>query len=554
MGRRYTDNELLALTRNRRESKALRCRIEKLDEERALYQDICGKEKSKMADLRKVNRRSSGHSPFLDNDPTTRSQPVDQSLMRKFSKPWAFCPAETTHNVVFREVSAVRSVSSISASRRKSEINRKRRSIVTARPAVNGSKESVNREMSQSSKDTQNCAVSKDNSTCLHDDNLETGVSNGTVLNCDIRTVESMISTRNDTDINGDSDEHIRTNASSSETVKLLDTASDKQSKESMDKSFNNSTLDAANATQGLRENQQTIVQAPTTGKKRKVKKKRSSNAFVAELPSFLENPDMENIPLNDTTVPSSGDLEQISIVSGTVYNVNCFTDERNSAHQTATSMNAIEHHSIPTTEQEITTNTAGICVETEEDKYAENNGKSIPENTEVRPKTSVSTERQTSHVSASGSSPSLESRPFTVAGGEVLDFESLYDTENETNVIYYKGQRLRNYVSPQRRYKHDPFLFKRREKLFTKVAKDNPDVVEDVRRDSVKVELRLSKSARMRILDELVKENSQREINRGLTEDNGNMADRIQTFLGTISYLCNETDERSKQMHPLLA
>ncbi|OWF53165.1 uncharacterized protein LOC110446758 [Mizuhopecten yessoensis] len=558
MTRKYTDNELLALTRNRREAKALRTRMEKLDEERAQFHDVCGKEKTQMKSIRKEHRRSSGSSPFLWDDPQVRSQSVDPSLLRRYSKPWSICPSETTHNIVFKEVSLIRPFSSINAARPKSEPNRKRRSL-TARTVVNGQQERINKESPFCAREE---AWKSSNSNEFDPvDKSGTGNLSSTPL---LDRAQERENTSIVDDINK-RDGTERRDSSGDVFGFSQESTTEKDPNGNMTDSQISRNEDVANGNQNDVNRQQSSNQNDTTKprtlkKKRKSMSKRPSTAFTTVLPSVSETQNQEalvqtdkikasvNAGLEDDPASTAREASK-GTMNGNIYNtegdIRTAVEEFSSIHLS---------ENVPSVaDKEIVEINPAISFDvnlTHDDLPRNDTDKFDRE----RPVTRIGTERQISRVSATASTQHGEPRPSTVVGGEVLDFESLSDAEDGDNVTYFKGQRLRNYVSPQRRYKQDPFRFKRREKLFTKLAKDNPDIVEEVRRDSVKVELSLSKSARARLLEQLVTENSQRETSRRLAQKDKNMNGRIKKFIGSISYLCNETDERSKQMHPLLA
>lgn len=104
MGRRFTESEVLAMTRNRREDKALKERLHRLSEERGLYHDNLKKEKTKISQFCLESQRTSGNSPCPDCQVACeKSDHVTPREMQRHNKPWSVTPSESTFNVLFQQ-------------------------------------------------------------------------------------------------------------------------------------------------------------------------------------------------------------------------------------------------------------------------------------------------------------------------------------------------------------------------------------------------------------------------------------------------------------------
>lgn len=104
--RRFTENEILALTKNRLEDKNLTERLQQIREAKSILQDENKKEKRNLIEICKEYRKNTGKSPWSRTEPLrARDGKIDLKDMKKYSKPWAYCPSETTFNVLFQECS-----------------------------------------------------------------------------------------------------------------------------------------------------------------------------------------------------------------------------------------------------------------------------------------------------------------------------------------------------------------------------------------------------------------------------------------------------------------
>nr|KAG5694868.1 hypothetical protein BaRGS_028796 [Batillaria attramentaria] len=107
-----------------------------------------------------------------------------------------------------------------------------------------------------------------------------------------------------------------------------------------------------------------------------------------------------------------------------------------------------------------------------------------------------------------------------------------------DSDYTVFRGFPIRNYVRPQHRYKVDPFLTSRRERLMLRLSMENPVFLNGSRNEH-KAEVVFPKKARRKVLQELVEKNSApvRKEDKGVVPPE--LRAKIDEFFKTLEPLC---------------
>ena len=103
MSKRFTESEVLAMTRNKKEEKALKLRLQTLLEQKGAYNDNSLKEQKQLVAICKDSRRTSGYSPLPKSDRANSASVPSLQAMRRYTKPWAMTTQTTTFNINYRD-------------------------------------------------------------------------------------------------------------------------------------------------------------------------------------------------------------------------------------------------------------------------------------------------------------------------------------------------------------------------------------------------------------------------------------------------------------------
>lgn len=134
---------------------------------------------------------------------------------------------------------------------------------------------------------------------------------------------------------------------------------------------------------------------------------------------------------------------------------------------------------------------------------------------------------------------PEPDPDPDSEEACNAADFLPLEGSSSpDSGCIVFKGFRIRNYVPPQERYRTDPVMSSRRERSKFRLSLENPVCLSGNRGES-KAEMIFPRSARQRVLQELVERNNQ-PIR---TQDNGvvppELRAKIDDFFRSIEPYC---------------
>jgi len=117
---------------------------------------------------------------------------------------------------------------------------------------------------------------------------------------------------------------------------------------------------------------------------------------------------------------------------------------------------------------------------------------------------------------------------------------------------VVYKGRVLKNYIHPQDRYKLDPIVVKRRQNKMDRLAKESVSFLKRVNHENINVEIAFPRSARRRVLNQLVEENNAGKSYKVNDEDELQIRERMEYFMDSIGeYIRQQQLERDKEYVP---
>ncbi|ESP04619.1 hypothetical protein LOTGIDRAFT_170591 [Lottia gigantea] len=103
---------------------------------------------------------------------------------------------------------------------------------------------------------------------------------------------------------------------------------------------------------------------------------------------------------------------------------------------------------------------------------------------------------------------------------------------------VIFRGQKLKNYIRPQDRYKRDPLNLVKREKMVMKLSMTDSESLEESRKAALKAGEAFPKAARLRMLNELIASNNNKSGGPHL-DYNIELQARIEHFLHSIDDFC---------------
>ena len=564
--RRFSDSEVLAHTQNRREEKNLNQTIIKLTDDRGLYSEEIDKERKNVIEFRKLSRRSTGNTVF-SNDTISRN--FDTSMMNRFSRPWALTLQETTHNIMYREISSANlaqtslvykrlinktGVRSASTSRKSTAMFRKSSSM----PPLSRMGTSLG-PMSRAS--TSLFPMSRASTSLVPMSRMSTKPA----IDAEDKTDVSKISYNETDNGNGrlvssttrrprlvftDDIEHCvesnivnLTRASAKHTsfsIPLLGTEDRRNVTETESYSLDNEKDATENKNEQLfdstyKDNHDNVFDTSIESPHHGISDSYGDNIDNAK---FRERETLA-IKLKLPTLPRA-DLDS-PIDQALINKINSRAEPRRLAPK-------------PTATSRVSSTTLsrdqGIVRQGSAEGVAETVNSEIVVKTDSKTADTVSEHKtQDEHVSDGMD----VDRSYTAVQGDVLEYKQVVD--HGSPYILHKGQRIHNYVPPQQRYKKDPYKMQRRERLIAKIGKDHPDWADKQKVSKASAsDCKFSKASRDRLHEKLVRQNSVIEDGQKQYQHAVNYVDKISVFLNSIDYLRKGTDHRSRSRHPLLA
>ncbi|KAK3098574.1 hypothetical protein FSP39_020810 [Pinctada imbricata] len=601
MSKRFTESEVLAMTRNKKEEKALKLRLQKLTEQKGEYCDNSLKERKQLVSLCKDGQRTSGYSPVPSSTCFTHdvSVPTLQE-MRRFTRPWAMTPLTTTFNINYQNTSPMSSTSSL----RRAKSSRERRtntatSLMSSRISRNssmvlksfdtessfentgrsrfgldgdvtvmaGSARKENRganmmdlgtnsqikeenipEMGKEIGRTREYEM-KDDALTSNDQNNNQPLENkgiGRLTNghpISDPNSNTLTDSMEYNDVRSKAD-YVITNSEETAVNIYLDEALRIEKPNNVAKvkfRVEQQNQESESKTEKLSTNDEKVENLPS-----QIWSRQKGNRFalteeeIEELSEAFKKPKI----FPKLSMYNTRPLNFHSVEKGNKIHEN----NRRSTHLVRESSQPNVPRNESSTDEYQTLpprlNHQSTQADDTDNVEMANQRQSINQ----RPLTSIGESTMDRNVTQNNifshkpEASDAQVRPHTVTGVEAytdreLDFSS--DSEGE-EVIFHKGRKIRNYVKPQHRYKNDPFHFRRREKLIRKLATETEVYLDEQRKKLYNVEITFSKASRQRLLKQLVDENSSRENKAKIDTKDDKLDSKIKSFLRSIDNFCN--------------
>lgn len=539
MGRRFTESEVLAMTRNRREDKALKERLHRLSEERGLYHDNLKKEKTKISQFCIESQRTSGNSPCPDCQVACeKSDHVTPREMQRHNKPWSVTPSESTFNVLFQQNNFATPESR--KFRRRSSALRKSSESRTEETECTSVSTTGNSEYSTQQNGQEGSLNISDESRVLS----STPVSNKVLISDDVAEdcgqysysftdrsnkgktlrISSTKSGKPDRNMNVSSPFQETIQAGSFDNKSKTTDTTKKQNGQNLKKELGQlvhgcdaKTNDDEKETQKRFDIGNVLEETEDKLKSECVKDKSCEpeiDKAFKEKALFLDQPPLpvlEEVPNEEADEKSEQEYMMVYTIRNDEQNTENRMQENGPLTHIGGSSNTFLRSQSSSGDRQIQI----------VDVALENDG---------------SAAITLSHVE--------KQRPHTVAGGELItedsELKSLPDVDHR-NFMWFKGKKLHDYVKPQDRYKHDPFKMKKREKLMKKLATETPVFAEDQREQILNVEMTFSKATRARLLKQLVEENSTKRQTSSRNSYEQSLNSKIGQFMKSIEDFCTK-------------
>lgn len=539
MGRRFTESEVLAMTRNRREDKALKERLHRLSEERGLYHDNLKKEKTKISQFCIESQRTSGNSPCPDCQVACeKSDHVTPREMQRHNKPWSVTPSESTFNVLFQQNNFAtpesRKFRRRSSSLRKSSESRTEETECTSVSTTGNSEYSTQQNGQEGSLNIS------DESRVLS----STPVSNKVLISDDVAgdcgqysysftdrsnkgktlRISSTKSGKTDRNMNVSSPFQETIQAESFDNKSKTTDTTKKQNCQNLKKELGQlvhdcdaKTNDDEKETQKRFDIDNVLEETGDKLKSERVKDKSCEpeiDKASKEKALFLDQPPLpvlEEVPNEEADEKSEQEYMMVYTIRNDEQNTENRMQENGALTHIGGSSNTFLRSQSSSGDRQIQI----------VDVALENDG---------------SAAITLSHVE--------KQRPHTVAGGELITEDSELKSQPDVdhrNFMWFKGKKLHDYVKPQDRYKHDPFKMKKREKLMKKLATETPVFAEDQREQILNVEMTFSKATRARLLKQLVEENSTKRQTSSRNSYEQSLNSKIGQFMKSIEDFCTK-------------
>ncbi|CAC5393517.1 unnamed protein product [Mytilus coruscus] len=520
MGRHFSESEVSAMSRNKVEDRGLKERLFRLHEERTMTYDNYAKEKKRVMDLLKLNKRTSGNIEAEFDDYDVPEESFKHVLLSR--RPWSCTPKETTFNVIYREATdpAILKASYLMKEKGKKIHSVSRRN--STKSAQNGSRSlAVSRQSTRSeplnnrqfSHNTTNLRNSVDRPTTVGNSFKTTVVTfhnQGSELklpkeNRNLQPIATVC-------VEDTTREDHQTNL---EPFKGILNLGDRTSK------TNEDTTQGSNDPsyhESSRHHHSTMIKVckSSTSLRHKQTEQRGKTPTKIRMNKRLSIPELTL----DT-------YEENGFVSTTIFEIG---DTRYSLKEPMGSQEICDKDCDKTKVKDENANECFNQVSNSEDVHSgttleKENGNEAGE-TPLEP-----ADRQMSRTSTTAGADSIE----------VVDFGSVQNESIEKNYIRYKGKVIHNYVKPQLRYKYDPFVAKSREKLLRKLTTDIPVYLEEEKNSSVKIHRMYSKGARKRMLKQLIEDNNSKNKGPCFNLENSKIEDKMKDFFHSISEFCRE-------------
>lgn len=539
MGRRFTESEVLAMTRNRREDKALKERLHRLSEERGLYHDNLKKEKTKISQFCLESQRTSGNSPCPDCQVACeKSDHVTPREMQRHNKPWSVTPSESTFNVLFQQNNFAKPESR--KFRRRSSSLRKSSESQTEETECNSVSTTGNSENSTQQNGQEGSLNISDENRILS----STPVSNKVLISDDEAGDCGLYSNSSIDRSNQGKSVRVRSTKSDKPDRKMNVSSPFQETiqAESFDKNSRTTDTKKKQNGQNLKKELGQLVHScdSTTNDDEKESQKHCDignvleetgdklksehvedkscepeiDKAVKEKSRFLDHtplPVLEEAPNEEGDEKSEQEYMMVYTIQNDEQNTQNRMQENGAQTNIGGSSNKFLRSQSSTGDRQI--QIVDVALETD-----------------------GSAAITLSHVE--------KQRPHTVAGGELLiedsELKSLPDVDHR-DFMWFKGKKLHDYVKPQDRYKHDPFKMKKREKLMKKLATETPVFAEDQREQILNVEMTFSKATRSRLLKQLVEENSTKRQTSSRNGYEQSLNSKIDQFMKSIEDFCKK-------------
>lgn len=553
MGRKFTESEVLAMTRNRREDKALRETLHKLTEERGFYYDNLKKERKKISQFCRESQRTSGNSPCPDcQESCNKSDHVTPRQMQRHNKPWSVTPSESTFNVLFKqnnfETTESRKMHKRTNALRKSSHSRNSSELRDFVSPVASGKEIH--------KDTvlESCS---EKLPFPQTEEIERALCSTPVPKEEQSQESDIVSIATDVDKYS---RNSKDQTNRPKSVRILSPKPNKSSDVVSGSSANQVSEKSECFLQELTSENQTTK---TEGRDIRSKVNEKAGPCGSQAERVAKAPARDN-PEKANKVTENGNTQENERVKDSIckqVNRNIASKEIGESEEIADRLTLPVLDELPDEESEDKANQEYMMVYTltDDGKMAEDgafgNGghtKHEREGKIFRSQTSlednniqiVSVALENDGTAAITLSHVEKQRPHTVAGGEVFvedpDLKSLTDVDHR-DFMWFRGKKLHNYVKPQERYKHDPFKMKKREKLMKKLATETPVFAEDQREQILNVDMTFSKATRARLLKQLVEENSSKRHTNSRNSYEQTLNSKIDHFMKSIEDFCDK-------------
>ena len=509
MGRHFSESEVSAMSRNKIEDKGLRQRLFRLHEDKTTTYDNYAKEKKRVLDLLKENRKTSGNI-HVEFDETDDTEEIFKHVLLS-RRPWSCTPTELTFNVIYREASDPGLLKA--TYRLKDKSNNK----ISSRKASAKSVPNDSRYLTTSRQSTRSEPLLQRPKSCFpHKTRISSNIlkkfGNGdsktnsfkddisSGRKTEIQRPRIITAAWTETSNNKYGDDITNTPEAKNLSAENGCIRADELVSECNVHETKVTTDGEASFSRTEEDDEMIKGKSPT---KSKVKKRLS-----------IQEPTLNKSSENDvilTKIYEIGNVENGNdhllidtnlVTEITEYSNGDYKASEQDKEQHDTTLTYVEGDTEPT---------------------------QTSEHQDVSPKASI--ERQIS-------------RPSTVAFGEslsVVDFNSLQNENLGDDYILFKGRPIHNYVKPQLRYKHDPFSAKSRERLIRKLTTDIPILPKEEKCRPVKYHRVYSKGARKRMLKELIEENNLQNNRLSYNADNGKLENKIQEFYNSISEFCGQ-------------
>lgn len=512
MGRHFSGSEVSAMSRNKIEDKGLKQRLFRLLEDKTTTYDNYAKEKKRVLDLLKENRKTSGNI-HVEMDETVDTEEIFKHVLLS-RRPWSCTPTATTFNVIYREASDPGLLKA--TYRLKDKGNNKINSRKTSAKSVPND----SRYLTTSRQSTRSePLIERPKSGFPHKTRISSSIILDKFGKSDTKTnynKHGMLSGRK-TEIQKPqiitaawTEECNKKHCDTTYTPEVIKLSSENGCSHADEFASECNVHETKVTTNEVASLSHTADDEMIKGKspaKSKIKKRLS-----------IQEPTLNKSSENEvilTKIYEIGNMEHGNDHLLTDTNlVTEVTEYGNGDYKTSDQDKEYHDQTLP---------------------YVE--GDTEPTQTSERQdvSTKVTIERQIS-------------RPSTVVFGEslsVVDFNSIQNENLGDDYILFKGRPIHNYVKPQLRYKHDPFSAKSRERLIRKLTTDIPILPKAEKCRSVKYQRVYSKGARKRMLKELIEENNLQNNGLSYNADNGKLENKIQEFYHSISEFCgqNETE-----------